>query len=1515
MNPDRSVTPDGAGDDSEVIRILDAYMSGIEAGLPADPDKLLADHPALAGQLRAYLELMGVAGRLAEGSRVRPEATPAHSSTERSTSPPGSSLLTTLNFGAAAPPHIHLRELPDEREPLVQPRSAEMPRENGAGLGRFQLQGEIARGGMGAILKGRDVDLGRDLAIKVMLESHQGNPEVTSRFVEEAQIGGQLQHPGVVPVYELGTFPDRRPYFAMKLVKGQTLAALLAERRDRSAVSSPLVGEDKGGGAGNTHDLPRFLSIFEQVCQTVAYAHARGVIHRDLKPSNVMVGAFGEVQVMDWGLAKVLPRGGVADEAEAQPARETVIMTVRSGSSGGSSESQAGSVLGTPAYMAPEQARGDLESIDERADVFGLGAILCEILTGQPPFGGSSREEIRAQASRGDLADAAARLETCGADVELIELARNCLRPERDKRPRNAGEVARRMTAHLAGVQERLHAAELARVEAQARAAEERKRRRLTVGLAGSVLIIAGLAGGGWAALARQWQERGARFALALGELDLLRGEAERAGDDLALWQRACDSAHACQRLFSDAPDEPTRRHARALGLAVTGAAEAAETDQKLLAKVVDIRSAKEDDPDGSATDAGYHDAFREAGIDVAALPPTDSGPKIRARPTSVRVALAAALDDWAAVRRARHDHAGALRLTEAARLADPDAWRNRLRELLQSSATPARSNSLKDLAKTARAEELPAVSLHLLGANLSKLGELKGAEALLRAGQRLYPGDVWLNIALAQCLEGQSRRQEAIRYYMAARSVRPETAHVLAHALEQIGETDQAITVFQDVARLCPKVIKHLVCLGEALKSRGRSQEATAAFDAAIGAGRQALPLKPHPAQIHFDLGRALNAQGKLNEAIAEYREALRLKTDFAVAHVNLGDTLSRQGKQDAAIAECRQALRLEPDLARAHGVLGCVLIRQGKPDEAIAELRESLRIKPHDAVFRTNLGVAFAERGALAQAIAEYREAVRLKPDDSDAHSNLGGALREQGKLAEAIAELRESLRLKPDCAGAHGNLGLVLDAQGKHVEAIAEYRTAMHLDPDDWRSHYNIGLALVQLGNLDTAIAEFRKTLRLKPDFAAAHNGLGNVLRKQGKFDEAIAECREALRLKPNSSDAHNGLGAVLSSQGKRDEAIAEFRLAVRLNPDNADTHNNLGAALHNQAKVTEAISEFREALRLKPDDGVAHENLGIALHDDGKLDEAFAELREALRINADDAEAHRSLGAVLDKQGKLDEATAELREALRLKPDLADAHYNIAVILARQGKLDAAIAEYRTAIRQKPDYPEAHCNLGQLLRQKGKVSEALTELKRGHELGSTNPRWPYPSEQWVKNAERLVELDGKLPAILGGKRKPADAAESLELAQLCYTKKLHGASARFWSEGFRAQPALVGDMQAQHRYNAACAAALAGCGQGKDDPPPDETAKARWRNQAIDWLKADLAARSKLLEKGPPQARQAIPQTLQHWKVDTDLAGLRDPEALKQLSEDEQKACRALWAEVDSLLAKASGVARP
>ena len=230
-------------------------------------------------------------------------------------------------------------------------------------------------------------------------------------------------------MHDLGSLPDGRPFLAMKLIDGRTLESLLRDRSDPAA--------DRG----------RFLAVFEAVCQAVAYAHARHVIHRDLKPSNVMVGAFGEVQLMDWGLAKVLleaPARPPAAPADSDSALATEISQARDADS---SVTQAGSVLGTPAYMAPEQALGAIDQVDERSDVFGLGAILAVILTGEPPFVGDTTDETRILAAGGKVDDCFVRLDACAAEPVLIALCKRCLSPERNDRPADGGAVAAAVAA------------------------------------------------------------------------------------------------------------------------------------------------------------------------------------------------------------------------------------------------------------------------------------------------------------------------------------------------------------------------------------------------------------------------------------------------------------------------------------------------------------------------------------------------------------------------------------------------------------------------------------------------------------------------------------------------------------------------------------------------------------------------------------------------------------------------------------------------------------------------------------------------------------------------------------------------------------------------------------------------------------------------------------------------------------------------------------------------------------
>jgi tetratricopeptide (TPR) repeat protein/tRNA A-37 threonylcarbamoyl transferase component Bud32 len=328
----------------------------------------------------------------------------------------------------------------------------------------YRITAEIAIGGMGRIFAAHDLRLDREVAIKTLLPGVS-----TKRFVTEARIAARLPHPGIPPVHELGTLPDGTPYLVMKLIHGRTLAELLKER------PSPL------------HELARFLQIFEQVAQAVGFAHAQGVVHRDLKPPNVMVGAFGEVQVMDWGLAKVLSEHGQeASGEESQAAAESSL--VRSTGP----ITHTGMALGTPGYMAPEQARG--EGIDARADVFALGATLADILTGQPAFVGMSTQEVLDRASRADLADVQRRLRTSGADGELIALALSCLSADPAERPLDGRAVAALVAAYRAGVAARLKRAETERAEALVREGEQRQRRR-TVQAAGGIIAIVLLAG------------------------------------------------------------------------------------------------------------------------------------------------------------------------------------------------------------------------------------------------------------------------------------------------------------------------------------------------------------------------------------------------------------------------------------------------------------------------------------------------------------------------------------------------------------------------------------------------------------------------------------------------------------------------------------------------------------------------------------------------------------------------------------------------------------------------------------------------------------------------------------------------------------------------------------------------------------------------------------------------------------------------------------------------------------
>jgi serine/threonine-protein kinase len=428
--------------------------------------------------------------------------------------------------------------------------------------------------------------------------------------------------------------------------------------------------------------------------------------------------------------------------------------------------------------MAPEQARGEVELVDERADVFGLGAILCEVLTGQPPFPGKTAEAQR-RARTADLADALARLDGCGADAELVALAKRCLAAEPWQRPRDAGEVAAAVTAHRESVQARLRRAELEGTEARTRAAEERKRRRLTLALAASVLVTVLLGGAAWVVRERDRAARARKVDLALQDAQRAWDQARGAPQEVGLWEEAIRAVERAEGLLGDdALEDHLRQRIGELKGKVQRGHEEARGDPRMLVRLEAIRlgksQVKEGHFDTASAGPAYAEAFRTYGIDVDRLDPAEAAARVHGR--AIRVELAVALDDWAWIQRSqgKGDDPSWRRLLAVARQIDPDKWRNRLREALSRGDRQA----LKDFAGSADVAAQPVTTLGNLGSLLQEMGDTEDAVALLRKTWRRYPSDFWVNHDLAVAL-GQLQptpHEEVLRHFTLAVAANPKS-------------------------------------------------------------------------------------------------------------------------------------------------------------------------------------------------------------------------------------------------------------------------------------------------------------------------------------------------------------------------------------------------------------------------------------------------------------------------------------------------------------------------------------------------------------------------------------------------------------------------------------------------------------------------------------------------------------------------------------------------------------------
>jgi serine/threonine protein kinase/tetratricopeptide (TPR) repeat protein len=802
----------------------------------------------------------------------------------------------------ASPPTVTPGELLD---PTVANEDAGRARPTGAGeagrrgaagdaarlpvVGRehYAVEGEFARGGMGRILSARDRRLSRPVALKELQAAASAD---AGRFVREALVTARLQHPAIVPVYEAGRWPDGVPFYAMKLVSGRTLDALLREA---------------GSLAGRLALLPHLLAVAE----AVAYAHSQRVVHRDLKPQNVLVGPFGETVVVDWGLAKDLAAEGegmAPAPGEPSPAPAGAAPAVPSparGSAGGSDATVAGSVLGTPAFMPPEQARG--EAVDERADVYALGAMLYYLLAGAPPRSGTTVLEVLRAAATERPRPLAER--EPAAPPELVAVVDKAMDPEPARRYRDAGELAadlrRFQTGQLVSAH-RYSPGELLRRWVRQHRAVVTVAAVLSLALAVAVVT-------GFLAVRRQ-----ARIA-----------EAER--DRARAAARTAEEANAFLREMLGAADPRTEGSE----VTVVSVLDRAQARLDAIASQPELQSALQLTLGQTYQGLGLLEPAERL---VRASLATRERVHGRQSPDAARSRLVLAqvvLD--------RGDLAAAERL---------------FRESVEDLDRAGQSDSVEGL--SARAD---------LAVTLQNLGRLDEAEALHRDvldRQRRTLGDGRpevaatlsnLGVVLGQkgrWAEAEPLHREAldiVRRVSGPRS--PDTASALAtlgSALEARGDLAGAEALYRESLALRrdvlgpehPDTVRSLYALAYLLRSRGAAAEAEALSREALALRGRVLP-DEHPmvAAVLQVLGLSLLDRSRGAEAEPVLRESLALRRAalpeghwlVASSEGVLGDCLSRRGRYREA----------EPLLLRAHEALAAHF---GPAHERAVEARKRL-------------------------------------------------------------------------------------------------------------------------------------------------------------------------------------------------------------------------------------------------------------------------------------------------------------------------------------------------------------------------------------------------------------------------------------------------------------------------------------------------------------------------------------------------------------------------------------------
>jgi tetratricopeptide (TPR) repeat protein len=1027
--------------------------------------------------------------------------------------------------------------------------------------GRYEVIRQLGRGGMGAVYLAKDTRLDRQVAVKFPFLWGDDDPEYLQRFYREARAAAGLRHPNVCRVYDVDEH-EGQPYLTMEYLEGVLLSSHL------KTLSKPM----------ELHEAIRLVRKLARVMDT---AHRQGIVHRDLKPANIMLDPKVGPIVMDFGLAR-------------REDREESLRT------------RAGQQIGTPAYMSLEQFQGNVEKIGPRSDIYSLGVILFELLTGKRPYEGNAFEIHTKQVKSGPPAPSSLRP---GIDPLLDAICRRAMSKNLNDRHPSMSDLAADLSSALQIYAPKRHA-----LPALGR------RRSLMLGL----LVAAGLAVIPLAVYVSSTRHSTAPIPAKVSSQPPLQPRDTDVKNETAKDEETADSllSRAESQLEQGQYDQAAKAFDRVIGLD-------AKSARALYGRGAALFEKKD-----------YYHALEDLGEAIRLQPEKMA----RAHLIRARIHLA-----YETIKPAFDEYERAIKLDPSLSLPEKSKL---------AAAYLSRGNASRDQGELDAAIAAYGHAIHLnpddpkcraaRGEAAYDKGNRDQAIADLSDSIKLDPHGVDALVKRGEIYRDAGRLRDAISDFSQAIVLVPTALKARCGrglANYYAGNFDLAIADADSALTSKPDSVEALLVRAASNEEKGLYDEAIADCKKVLGLEAGSLLALGIRAQAHANrldddnaladaqAAWALDARSAVelnyrsevlsflcsdDRALLDLDKAIKLVPDYAVALGNRAGIYRRKGDLDRAMVDVERAIGLSAQVVGLHVQRARIRSAKGDSVQAIADWDAAVRLSADKPRFLRERGIAYRNKGECKRAVADFDHAIELEPGNARAYIDRAVAHRIRGDSQRATSDFETALGVQPKDAGVYAYRGQVLRYLGFQDQAIADYGEAIRLKPRHFVYYIHRASAYLEKKDFNRAIADYTAAIRLNPNYADAYRNRGSSFSQTDQFGRAVADYTELIRLDPNDAVAYSTRAHAHRENKEYDRAIADFTAVIRFDPKNATAYNSRGHVHLIRKDYDFAIADYTEAMRLQPDDPELLRDRAKAYAQKGDVKRAYADFVKAERM---------------------------------------------------------------------------------------------------------------------------------------------------------------------------------------------------------------------------------------------------------------------------------------------------------